>query len=578
MNNESRNFILVVVIWLSILAGYHFFYEKPRLEKAVQEKAKVEELKKETTPVVVEESPMAQSREQALNLVPRVSIETPNLHGSLSLVGGRLDDLTLAQYHETIDNRSPEITLLSPSTTTDPYYAEFGWVATNKDIKVPTAETVWQVTEGTKLTPNTPITLQWDNGQGLVFEREFSVDENFMFTIQQKVKNNTAVPVALHPYGLISRGGTPPVSNYFILYEGPIGYIGSKLKEHSYKDLNADKKVEYTSLGGWLGITDKYWLTALIPDQKHEVKASFSSLNLQKDHRYQTDFLGTVSVVEGGTQVNHMTHFFAGAKSVELLDAYEEVLGVPHFDLAVDFGWFYFITKPLFHALKFFHKLIGNFGLGILLLTVLIRLAFFPLANKSYRSMSRMRALQPEMAKIKELYADDKVRVQQEIMALYKKHQVNPVSGCLPILLQIPVFFALYKVLFVTIEMRHAPFYGWIHDLSAPDPTTIFNLFGLIPWDPPSFLMLGALPIMMGITMFLQQRLNPQTMDPAQEKIFMFMPIIFTYLLAQFPAGLVLYWTWSNIIAILQQWSIMRLSSKGPLKGNAKPAAISRKK
>lgn len=575
MNTENKNLILVVTLSLLILGGFHYFYERPRAEAMILEQQKKQALIQQTggNDVIPSSAtvtaPVETSAAGVIANDKRIPIETPSLKGSITVRGGRIDDLTLVKYHTEIDPSSPNIVLLAPNNTENPYYAEFGWGSSAVDIDLPGSDTVWHV-EGEKLTPNSPIILSWKSASGLLFERTISVDENYMFTIHQKVHNLSQSTVNLNSYAFISRGGTPPVSEFFISYEGPIGYLNTKLNHHSYKDLIEKKKIEVSSQGGWLGITDKYWLTAIIPNQEDNVTASFKGNSVRNDmdygikdkNRYQTSYRGpVVSLAPKGT-TETTTHFFAGAKSVELLDAYEKSLNIPSFDLAVDFGWFYFITKPIFYALSFFHKLLGNFGLGILLLTILMRILFFPLANKSFRSMSRMRQLQPEMLKIKERYGDDKMRMNQEMMEFYKKNKVNPVSGCLPMLIQIPVFFALYKVLFVTLEMRHAPFYGWIHDLSAPDPTTLFNLFGLIPWTPPGFLMIGVLPLLMGITMLLQQKLNPQPMDPMQAKVFLIMPVLFTYLLAQFPAGLVLYWTWSNVLAIAQQWYIMRLGAK----------------
>ncbi len=568
MNMENKNLFLVVALSLLILGGFHYFYERPRAEAMIQEQQQKQSMMQQTAgngiapSATAPAAPIEKAVAEVIANDKRIPIETPSLKGSITVRGGRIDDLTLVKYHTEIDPSSLEIVLLAPNNTANPYYAEFGWVSSAVDIDLPGSDTVWHV-EGEKLTPNTPIILSWKSASGLLFERIISVDENYMFTIHQKVHNLSQSTIDLNSYALISRGGTPPVSEFFISYEGPIGYLNSKLNQHNYKDLIEKKKIEVSSQGGWLGITDKYWLTALIPSQADAITVNFRGSAVKEANHYQTDYRGpVVSLAPKGT-TETTTHFFAGAKSVELLDAYEKALNIPSFDLAVDFGWFYFITKPIFYALSFFHNLLGNFGLGILLLTILMRALFFPLANKSFRSMSRMRQLQPEMLKIKERYGDDKMRMNQEMMEFYKKNKVNPVAGCLPMLIQIPVFFALYKVLFVTLEMRHAPFYGWIHDLSAPDPTTLFNLFGLIPWTPPGFLMIGVLPVLMGVTMLLQQKLNPQPMDPMQAKVFLIMPFFFTYLLAQFPAGLVLYWTWSNVLAIGQQWYIMRLGAKG---------------
>jgi YidC/Oxa1 family membrane protein insertase len=505
----------------------------------------------------------AETRDAALTEQPRVKIDTPRLHGSIDLLGARLDDLTLANYHETVDPKSPEVVLLSPPGTQDPYLAEFGWVAAGPDVKVPGPQTRWTETGG-QLTPTNPVTLTWDNGQGLLFTRTIGVDSNYMFTVRDAVRNNGTDPVKLLPYGLISRTGTPHVAGYYILHEGLIGYLGGSLQEVKYSSLNPGIPIDYTSNGGWLGFTDKYWLTSLIPPQSEAVKARFTHTIDAGVDRYQTDYLGPeVTVAPDGT-AESSARFFAGAKEVNLLDAYKDS-GIPLFDRAIDFGWFYFLTKPIFLILQFFYEIIGNFGLAILLLTLCVKLLFFPLANKSYNAMSKMKLLQPEIQKLRERFPDDKARQQQEMMALYKRVGANPLAGCLPIVIQIPVFFALYKVLFVTIEMRHAPFFGWIHDLSAPDPTSFANLFGLLPFTPPvnlpivgSILMIGAWPLVMGLTMFLQQKLNPQPVDPVQARMFMLLPIVFTFMLAGFPAGLVIYWAWNNLLSIGQQWAIMR--------------------
>ncbi len=497
----------------------------------------------------------AESREAALAEQPRVKIDTPRLHGSIDLLGARLDDLTLANYHETVDPKSPEVVLLTPPGTEDPYLAEFGWVAASPETKVPGPQTRWTASGG-PLSPTNPVTLTWDNGQGLVFTRTISVDPNYMFTVHDAVRNTGNMPLKLLPYGLISRTGTPHVAGYYILHEGLIGYLGGSLQEVKYSSLSPTTPLDYTSTGGWLGFTDKYWLTSLIPPQNEAVKARFTHTLEDGVDRYQVDYLGPeVTVAPDGT-VESSARFFAGAKEVNLLDAYKDS-GIPLFDRAIDFGWFYFLTKPIFLVLQFFYQILGNFGLAILLLTLCVKLLFFPLANKSYNAMSKMKLLQPEIQKLRERFPDDKARQQQEMMALYKRVGANPLAGCLPIVIQIPVFFALYKVLFVTIEMRHAPFFGWIRDLSAPDPTSFANLFGLLPFVPPHILMIGAWPLIMGLTMFLQQKLNPQPVDPVQARMFMLLPVVFTYMLAAFPAGLVIYWAWNNTLSIGQQWAIM---------------------
>ena len=496
-----------------------------------------------------------ETRETALAEQPRVKMVTPRLHGSVDLLGARLDDLTLATYHETVDPKSPEVVLLSPPGTQDPYLAEFGWVAGSPDVKVPGRQTRWTETDG-PLTPDHPVTLTWDNGQGLVFTRTISVDKDYMFTLHDGVRNNGTIPVKLLPYGLISRTGTPHVAGYYILHEGLIGYLGGSLQEVKYSSLTPGTPIDYTSHGGWLGFTDKYWLTSLVPPQDEAIRARFTHTVDDGVDRYQADYLGPEVTVAPDATASSSARFFAGAKEVNLLDAYKDS-GIPLFDRAIDFGWFYFLTKPIFLILQFFYEILGNFGLAILLLTLCVKLIFFPLANKSYNAMSKMKLLQPEIQKLRERFPDDKARQQQEMMALYKRVGANPLAGCLPIVIQIPVFFALYKVLFVTIEMRHAPFFGWIHDLSAPDPTSFANLFGLLPFAPPAILMIGAWPLIMGLTMFLQQKLNPQPVDPVQARMFMLLPIVFTYMLAAFPAGLVIYWAWNNLLSIAQQWAIM---------------------
>lgn len=510
------------------------------------------------TPVA---EPVGRSRAEVIAETPRVRINTPELHGSIALVGGRVDDLTLVNFRETIDPKSPEIVLFSPPGSADPYFAELGWVGAPAGVPLPGPNTRWQA-DADELVANRPLTLTWDNGAGLVFKRIYRVDEHFMFTITQEVENKGTSAVSINPYSVLARWGTPEGSQFFILHEGPIAVIGGTLKELSYEDLREQGVISYSTTGGWLGFTDKYWLGALIPTQTEPVEARFVHTRAAETDKYQADYVGGGQLVAPGASISQQTMMFAGAKQVRLLDRYAEQYGIKRFDLAIDFGWFYFLTKPFFLFLIYIKDLVGNLGVAILILTVCIKLAMFPLANKSYRAMSQMRKLAPEMTKLRERFADDKARLNQEMMALYKREKVNPASGCLPMIVQIPVFFALYKVLFVTIEMRHAPFFGWIQDLSARDPTTVWNLFGLIPWDPssllPAALHIGAWPLIMGVTMYMQQKLNPQPPDPVQAKIFMLLPVIFTFMLAQFPAGLVIYWTWNNILSIIQQWVIMR--------------------
>lgn len=506
------------------------------------------------------------SRASALKKAPRVEIDTPRLRGSISLAGARMDDLTLKDYQVSLDKKSEQIDLLQPIHSDKPYYAEFGWLG--QGLKLPGRDTVWKPS-GSTLTPDTPITLSWDNGAGLIFEQHYKIDENFMISVTQRVRNTGTAEVSVAPYGLISRTSRPNILGFYILHEGPLGVFDKTLKEVDYDDLVDEGIVQpplrQETTGGWIGFTDKYWLVALIPDKGSRLRTSFNAGKRGVEPVFQTDYLGDATAIPAGGSIERTDHIFAGAKQVQLLDSYAETMGVEAFDKAVDWGWFYFLTKPIFYMLHWFFLQFGNFGLAILALTVVIKLAFFPLANKSYRSMSRMKVLQPKMMELKERYGDDKQRLNQAMMDLYKKEKVNPASGCLPMLVQIPVFFALYKVLFVTIEMRHAPFFGWIDDLSAPDPLTILNGFGLFQWDIPeifSIINIGLWPIIMGATMFLQQRLNPTPADPVQAKIFLFMPLIFTFILAPFPAGLVVYWAWNNILSITQQWIIMKKMQK----------------
>ncbi len=505
------------------------------------------------------------TREKALAASPRLRISTPRLHGSIALIGGRLDDLTFADYREAIAADSKEIVLFSPAGAQGAYFAQVGWVDAGGAGGLPDAQTLWTA-DGDTLTPDTPVTLRWTNPAGVVFTRTFAVDRDFMFTITDGVDNRSQAAVAVSPYALVSRYGTPATSGFYILHEGPLGVFDGRLEELKYTDLDKSGSVQKKTVGGWAGITDKYWLAAIIPDVTAAVSARFLHERPLEQDRYQVDFVGSPLTVAAGASGAARTRVFAGAKEVRLLDRYMEEFKIDRFDRAIDFGWFYFLTKPLFLFLIFIKETVGNLGIAILLLTVLIKALFFPLANKSYAAMNKMRKLQPELVRLKERLGDDKMRFNQEMMALYKREKVNPASGCLPMLIQIPVFFALYKVLFVTIEMRHAPFFGWVKDLSAPDPTSVWNLFGLIPWDPatiiPSVLNLGAWPLIMGISMWLQQKLNPQPPDPIQAKMFMLLPVVFTFLLAHFPAGLVVYWAWNNVLSIAQQWAIMRRAGK----------------
>jgi len=501
-----------------------------------------------------------QSIAKQISSQARISITSPSVTGSLTLKGARLDDLILNAYTKTIDKNSPKIRLLSPRGAENAYYAEYGWVAPT-GVQVPGTDTLWTA-DRTVLSPQTPVTLRWDNGAGLLFKRTISLDKDFMFTVTQNVTNTSSKAVALHSYALVSRWGTPKTSGLYVLHEGPLGVFNNTLNEMKYKDLRNDGEMKFPSTGGWLGFTNKYWLTTLIPDQTAAVTARMLYSKAGNIEKYQADFVGAEMVVQPGANIETTSHLFAGAKKVSLLDGYSKSLGIVNFDLAIDFGILYFLTKPIFYAMHYIHSVVGNFGVSILLLTVSIKLLLFPLANKSYVSMSRMKKLQPKVKVLQERFKGDKPRLNQEMMALYKKEKANPAAGCLPILVQIPIFFSLYKVLMGTIEMRHAPFFGWIQDLSARDPASIWTLFGLIPWDHlaviPSPLDIGAWPIIMGFTMWFQQRLNPAPTDPIQAKVFFYLPFIFTFMLARFSSGLVIYWAWNNTLSILQQMIIMR--------------------
>jgi len=582
MSSDQRNLFLAIALSLAILLGFQFFIEQPRrAEQQARQPQTTEQAQPGSAPVpgqvAIPPTPgqagappvpgqaAAPLRDQALARAPRIVIDTPRLKGSISLAGGRIDDLVLQDYKQTTRPDSPPIVLLEPPGSEHPYFAEFGFVAAGPGAALPPPDAVWRA-DRERIGAGEAVTLTWDGGQGLRFTRRIAIDANYLFTVTQRVENSGQSAVSLHPYGLLSRTGTPQTEGFYILHEGLIGVLGGTLREHDYDELQDKGKLEERSEGGWLGITDKYWLATLLPDQKRPFTAGFRHAMAGQQDKYQTDFLGEPISVPAGGSAESVDRFFAGAKEVTLLDSYGEALGLPNFDKAVDFGYFYWLTKPLFYVLHYFNGLLGNFGLAILLLTICVKLVFFPLANKSYKAMSQMKKLAPEMTKLREKYGDDRQRMNQELMALYKKEKVNPASGCLPILIQIPVFFALYKVLYVAIEMRHAPFYGWIRDLSAADPTNLLTLFGLIPWTPPAFIpAIGIWPILMGGTMYLQQKLNPQPADPVQAKVFMLMPFFFTFLLAPFAAGLVIYWTWNNILSIIQQWVIMkRMGVKNP--------------
>ena len=564
IDHNNKNFILAIVLSMAIIFGWQYFYAIPIAEQARQETTTAQPNTTTTTTAQVPGSPTAVTpvtRDQALASTPRLKIDTPELQGSINLTGAQLDDLHLTGYRETIDPKSPTIVLLSPAGTPNAFFAEQGFVgATGTIAKLPDSKTLWQAPADAVLGVGKPVTLTWDNGAGLVFTRQISIDDHFVFSVTQGVQNNTAAPVALIPYGRVQRQDTPVIAGWWVFFEGMLGVLGDKLQEIDYSDVQGVKEpTRVDSQGGWLGFTDKYWAAVMIPDQSRAIATTFQHQLQNGRDVYQTDYLAKDAIiVQPGAAGLYQDQLFAGAKVVETIQAIGEKYKIVKFDLMIDWGWFEFITKPMFYLLDFLNSIIGNFGIAILIATVLVKLAVFPLANKSYASMSKMKKLAPEMAKLKELYPDDRMKQQQGMMELYKKEKVSPISGCLPVVVQIPVFFALYKVILTSIELRHAPFFGWVHDLSAADPTNLFNLFGLIPWTPPLFLALGVWPLLMGVTMWVQMRLNPTPPDPVQASLFNWMPVMFTFMLGSFPAGLVIYWAWSNFLSILQQSYIMK--------------------
>ncbi len=577
---DQKRLFLAIGLSLGIMLVFQFISEKFLPHPApVPVAAQTAAATTDTGPAQTAAAPAAVLN--AMTQGPRLTVEAPKMQGSIALTGAVFDDVTLKDYHETVAKDSPLVQIMGRVGGKTPSYAQFGWTG-DAGVKLPDDHTVWTPSAQT-LSPDTPVTLSWDNGAGLTFQLALSVDDNYMFSVKQLVINHTAAPVKLFPWSRIVRDYKPVEQNNMILFDGPIGVFNNTLKQESYDSLKSDGKnapngqaFAETGNGGWAGITDKYWLTALAPDQGANLTGSMSFARVADGDgsAYQTSFITAEPITAApGAAAGFMTHLFTGAKVVRLLDAYSNQYGIPSFDKSVDFGHLYLITKPIFFALDWLNSLTGNFGVAILIFTVGVKLLFFPLASYSYRSMGKMKLVQPKIAALKEQYKDDNTKLQQATMALYKTEKINPASGCLPMLVQIPVFFALYKVIFITIEMRQTPFYGWIHDLSAPDPTNLFNLFGLIPFDPTvitPFLAVGGLPIIMGVTMFLQQKLNPAPPDPVQARMFQFMPIIFTFVLARSPAGLVLYWAWNNLLSVGQQWLIMRQQIPRPRTGLVK--------
>jgi len=551
---DFKNVLMAIVLSTLVLVFWATFFEPPPVERQVAEN-QITKSEESSLPSIEEiETSKKISRNESLGSVDRVKLKNKNIKGSISLEGGIIDDIIFENYKKSLETNE-KVIFLNPKNSNEGYYIETGWASSgNEKLKLPLENTIWKVKGNNQLTPNNPVVLEWNNKEGLIFTKKIELDDKFLFKVTQGIKNNSNKSFQFFPYAQITRNYKPAVTPIYILHEGFIGMFDDELKEEDYKDID-DEKFSINSSKGWLGITDKYWLTAIVPEKGKNFKSEF----LSKDKKYKANFIiKEPLILNPGNSITNEINIFVTAKEVAVIDGYAEKLGIEKFDLAIDWGWFYFITKPLFFVIEYFFKLTGNFGVAIIILTALVRIVFFPLANYSFRSMAKMKLLQPEMIRLKELHKDDKTKLQQEMMALYKREKVNPVSGCLPVIIQIPFFFAVYKMLFVTIEMRQQPFFGWIQDLSARDPTSIFNLFGLIPWDPPTFLMIGVWPILMGLTMYLQQKLNPTPPDPMQAKIFMFLPIFLTIILAPFPSGLVVYWTISNVLTMAQQWVIIR--------------------
>ncbi len=583
---DQKNFIVAIALSVAIIMGWQYLFPAAKTPPQQQQQTS-QSATPGNTPGTPSNAPAAPGSaptaapEKVMTLDealaaqgPRVTFSTDQVLGSIELKGARIDDVRLAKQRETIDPNSPPVPVLSPVGTEHPYYSEFGWSSSDTAVKLPSPDTLWTASSDT-LAPGKPLKLTWDNGQGLIFALDISLDDFFMFDVKQSVENKSDKPVTLFPWALVVRYGQPKAEGTYVLHEGPYGVFSGSLKEFGYSDFKDNKSQKFNTTGGWVGITDKYWMATLIPDQKDKVEVTVKGTGAAPNTKYQIDFVGQGVTVAPGASGSSNAQLFAGAKIVKLIDAYEQKYGIEKFDLTIDWGWFWFFTKPLFWLLEWLYRQIGNFGLAIMVLTVLVKAVFYPLANKSYAAMSKMKRLQPEMEKMKERYGEDRQRLNQEMMQLYRREKVNPAAGCLPIVVQIPVFFALYKVLYTTIEMRHQPFFGWIKDLSAPDPATILTGFGFFHWQVPEFLHffnIGVWPLIMGVTMYLQQRLNPAPADPVQARVFQFLPILFTFMMAPFQAGLVIYWAWSNTLSIAQQYSIMRRHG-APIGSKANPKA-----
>ena len=557
MENQ-KNLFLAIVISMAIIFGFQLLVPQPERapiseEQTFEENSVELSIQNTNTQIVI-------NRDEVISSSGRVIFDNGKIKGSINLEGGFIDDLVLEEFRETLDPTSDLIEFLNPLGSQDAYYLDTGWVSSDSTLELPSNKSIWK-TDKTSMGVDDPVKLFWTNSQGITFEKIISLDENYLFNVDQRVINNSDRSFDLIPFGLSKRQGIPEMQNFFILHEGPISITDGVLEEYDYDDLKENKKIKHTSIGGWIGITDKYWQTAIIPNQNEPIHQTYSYSFAENVDNFQTDIVGEKIAVSNGASISHNFKLFAGPKIVSVIDTYMEEYGIQEFDRSVDFGWFYFLTKPIFNVLQFVFGYVGNFGWSIIAFTILMRICFFPLAQQSFKSMAKMKKLGPEMQRLKEQYGDDRAGMQKEMMALYKREKANPIAGCLPILLQIPVFFALYKVLFVTIEMRHAPFIGWIHDLSAPDPLGLLTAFGFFDWNVPGILQLfniGIWPILMGISMFLQQKLNPAPVDKMQAKIFMFLPIVFTFVLGGFAAGLVIYWTTNNVLSMAQQYVIQR--------------------
>ena len=556
MENQ-KNLFLAIIISMAIIFGFQLLVPQPERAPVTEDNTAQESV---SLDIQSTSSALLLDREQVLEETIRITFDNSKIKGSINLEGGIIDDLVLEEYRETLDPTSDFITYLNPLGSQDAYYLDTGWVSPDSTIELPNNKSVWKA-DKSSIGINDPVKLTWQNSQNIIFEKIITLDEHYLFSVDQRVINNSGKSFDLYPFGLSKRQGLPEMQNFFILHEGPLSVTDGVLEEYDYDDLKDQKKIKLNSVGGWIGMTDKYWQTAIISDQNEPIQQTYSYSFAENTDNFQTDLVGAKIVVGDGDNVSHNLKLFAGPKIVQVIEQYMDEYGVQEFDRSVDFGWFYFLTKPIFHVLEFIFGYVGNFGWSIVIFTLLMRICFFPLAQASFKSMAKMKKLGPELQRLKEQYGDDRAGMQKEMMALYKREKANPIAGCLPILLQIPVFFSLYKVLFVTIEMRHAPFIGWIHDLSAPDPLGLLTLFGFVDWNVPGIFQLfniGIWPILMGISMFLQQKLNPAPVDKMQAKIFMFLPIVFTFVLGGFAAGLVIYWTTNNVLSMAQQYVIQR--------------------